>query len=254
MIRSVWRACAVLSVLALLPLAAACEQHPGSAAFVGGARIADSRVQDLVDEGLRDSLVRAGVKDVGVYRGVVLSRLIKHEVIVRAAAKSGVKVTDGEVTQILGQQQQSAGGAKQLETAVAAAPLSLPKDQIEPFFRDLILLDKIGAYLTRNEVYTEAELRAFYDQRGGASVGPYDKIKDQVIAAVRRQHAGVATEGYVKDYLRTIRVTVNPRYGKFDASKFFDAQQAPVLKPAPDAFFKAESSAPPASPSAAPSP
>lgn len=245
MTRRLWRSCAAIAVLLVLPLTAACESRPGAAAFVGDTRIGDSRLQEITDEGLGDAAVRAGVKSVSEYRGVVLSRLIKHELITAVAKKVGVTVTDGELAQVLTAEQQRAGGAKQLEDAIAAAPLGVPKRQIEPFFRDLIALDEIGAELTKGQILSETELRAFYDQNGGAGIGPYEQIKQQVIDAVRRQHAGQATQKYVTDYLGGVRVKVNPRYGSFDAAKFFDAQQAPVLKPAPDDFFRAQSSAQP---------
>lgn len=253
MIRSFWRTSAALAVVCLIPLSA-CESRAGAAAFVGDTRIGDSRVQDLTDAGLGDPAVRAGVKSVSEYRGVVLSRLIKHELIARVAAKVGVTATDGEVAQVLSAEQQRAGGAQKLEAAIAAAPLGLPKGQIEPFFRDLILLDKIGAQLTKGQVLTEAELRAFYDQNGGAAVGPYEQIRPQVLQALRRQRAARETEKYVKDFLGQVRVKVNPRYGSFDAAKFFDAQQAPVLKPSPDDFFRAQSSGTEPQPAEAPSP
>jgi len=244
-IRSLWRSSAALAVACLLPLSA-CEWRPGAAAFVGDTRIGDNRVQDLTAEGLRDPAVRRGVQDVSAYRGVVLSRLIKHELITRVAARVGANATDGEVAQVLSAEQQRAGGAKQLEAAVAGAPLGLPKDQIEPFFRDLVLLDQIGSELTKDEVFTETELKAFYDANNGSAVGPYEQIKQQVIDAVRRQRAAQETEKYVKDFLSGVRVKVNPRYGRFDPAKFFDPQQAPVLKPAPDDFFRAPPAEPPA--------
>lgn len=243
MTRRLWRSCAAAVVLLLLPLTAACESRPGAAAFVGDARIGDSRVQDLIDEGLSDPAVRAGVKSVSEYRVVVLSRLIKHELLTGVAAKVGVKVTDGEVTKVLTAEQKRAGGAQQLQDAVAAAPLGVPKGQIVPFFRDFILLDEIGAELTKGQVLTETELKAFYDQNGGAGVGPYEQIKQQVVDALTRVRSTQAAQKYVTDYLRGVRVKVSPRYGTFDAAKFFDAQQAPVLKPAPDDFFRAQSSA-----------
>ncbi len=241
MTRSLRRRSAALAVLAVLlvPLAA-CESRPGAAAFVGDTRIRDNRVQELTDEGLKDPAVRKGVKDLSAYRGVVLSRLIKHELITRVAAKLGVTATDGEVAQVLASEQQRAGGAKQLVAAVAGAPLGLPPGQLEPFFRDLILLDQIGAELTKGLVFTEAELQAFYDENGGAAVGPFEQVKPRVIEAVRAARASAETQKYVKSFLGTVRVKVNPRYGTFDPSKFFDQQQAPVLKATTDDFFRAQ--------------
>ncbi len=238
---SFWRRSAVLAVavLAVLQLTA-CQSRPGAAAFVGDTRIGDNRVQDLTAEGLRDPIVRSGVKDVAAYRGVVLSRLIKHELIVRVAAKAGATVSDGDVAQVLTSERARAGGAKQLASAAAAAPLGLPASQLAAFYRDLILLDKIGSALTKDLVFTDAELKDFYDRNGGADVAPFEQLKPRVLQAVRQQRAGQATEKYVNDFLGAVRVKVNPRYGTFDAAKFFDTNQAPVLKAAPDDFFRAQ--------------
>lgn len=254
MTRRLWRCSAALAVLLLIPLTA-CESRPGAAAFVGSTRIGDDRVQKLVDEGLRDPAVRAAVKDVSGYRVVVLSRLIKHELIVRMAARQRVTATDGQVAQVVSANQQRAGGVKQLAAAVAAA-LGLTQSQIEPFFRDAVLLDEIGAKLTKDVVFTETELKDFYDRNGGASIGPYEQIKPQVVQEMRRRRTAQETEKYVKDFLSGIRIKVNPRYGAFDATKFLDPRQAPVLKPAPDDFFRAESdgAATQPQPSEAPSP
>lgn len=253
MTRSRWRRSAALAILCLLPLTA-CQSRAGAAAFVGDTRIGDNRVQELTAEGLRDPAVRRGVQDVSAYRGIVLSRLIKHELITRAAARLDVKATAGDLDQALTSERSRVGGAKQLAAAAAGAPLGLPESQIEPFFGDLILLDKIGAELTKDLVVTDAELKEFYDQNGGAAAGPFERLKPEVLEAVRRQRAGQETENFVQSFLGTVRVTVNPRYGRFDAAKFFDPQQAPVLRPAPDDFFRGPPPSRAAQPTEAPPP
>lgn len=251
MTRSRWRRAIALATLCLFGLTA-CQSRAGAAAFVGDTRIGDNRVQELTAEGLEDPAVRRGVQDVSAYRGIVLSRLIKHELITRAAGRLDVTASDGDVDQALASERSRAGGAKQLAAAAAGAPLGLPESQIESFFRDLILLDKIGTELTKDLVVSDAELKEFYDQNGGATVGPFEQLKAQVLEAVRRQRAGQETEKFVQSFLGTVRVTVNPRYGRFDPAKFFDAQQAPVLKPALDDFFSAPAPSARAQPGEAP--
>lgn len=247
MTHRLWRCSAALAVFCLLPLTAACQARPGAAAFVGDTRIGDSRVQDLFDEGLNDPAVRKAVNDLSGYRVVVLSRLIKHELITAMAAGLGVTATERDVADMLARQQQRLGGPQQLAATVAES-LGLPQKQITTFMRDLALLDNVGKELTKDVTFSEAELRAFYDQNNGASVGPFEQIRQQVIDVMRQQRSGQAIERNVKDVLRTHPVRVNPRYGSFDASKFLDPQQSPVLKPRADDFFRSESADTPPQP------
>ena len=243
MTRRRWRSAAVFAVVAvagLLPLTA-CEPRVGVAAYVGDTRISDARVQQLVDEGLSDPDVREGVQDVAAYRQMVLSRLIKHELITGAARRLGVRVTEGEMAQVLASEQQRAGGRDEFRAALARPPLGVPPSQIRSFFRDLVLLDEIGTELSKDVTFTEAELREFYQANGGPETGQtFEQLRPRVIEVMRSRRAQQEAANYLRSYLRDVPVKVNPRYGRFDPSKLSDPRQAPVLAPTRDDFFRAD--------------
>ena len=230
-----WRATAVLAALLLLPLAG-CQARAGTAAFVGPTRIADDQLHQVADEGVRVKAISTAVSgNVGAYRRLMLGRLIKRLVIAGAARKLGVSVTEGQVDQAISGDTQRAGGRKQLDAALAAAPLQLPPSQLRPFLRDSILLDRIGTRFTAGLTFTDAELKKFYDDNGGAQSGQsFAQLKPRVLQALQQQRGIARAQQYVRQYLHTQKVTVNPRYGTFNAAKLFDANESPLVVGARD--------------------
>lgn len=226
-----WRATAVIAVLALLSLTG-CQTRAGTAAFVGSSRITDDQVRQLAQQGLGVKAVSTTVAgNVGGYRQLILGRLLKHVVIAGAARKLGVSVRDGQIDQAVSSAAPNAAGRTQLDATLAADPYRLPPSELRPVFRDIISLSEIGKRLRPDATISNAEALKFYDDNGGPASGQsFAQLKPQVLQAIQSQRA----EQYVVQYLRTNKVTINPRYGRFDPAKLFDRNQAVPIVAARD--------------------
>jgi hypothetical protein len=240
--RSLWRRNAL--VLCLLGLSllglSGCRTQAGVAAFVGPDRISEDRLSTVVDEGLAQKAIAQTVgTDIAAYRQLILGRLIKHQLIAGAARKAHVSANDGDIDTRLNAAVRQTGGRSQLNTALAQPPLKLPPSELRPFLRDLVLLSKMGDQLIKGTTFTDAQAKKFYDDHGGANSGStFEQLKSQVLAAMRLDLAQQKAQGYVSDYVRGVKVQVNPRYGRFESSKLFDSNELPLIVPAPDQLVR----------------
>jgi hypothetical protein len=236
--RSLWRRAAALALLSILGLTGltGCQTQAGVAAFVGSQRVSEAQVRDVSDDGLKQRAIAQQVgADVSAYRQLILSRLVKHEVIAGAARTLHVSASKGDIDARVTQSIKQVGGTAQLDVALAQAPLKLPPSQLRPFLRDVVLLDKMGQALTEGTTFTDAELKKFYDDHGGArNGGTFEQLKPQVIDAMRTALGQQRVQVYVTRYARGVTVKVNPRYGRFDRTKLFDPGEAPLIVPVPD--------------------
>lgn len=231
----------MIGVLALT----GCQSRAGVAALVGNTRISDSQLQRVVSEGLHNpAVVKTLGKDATGYRQLILSRLVKHAVIAGAARKMGVSVSDGQVEQTIASESTRLGGRDKLTQALAAKPFELPPGQVQPFIRDLLLLDQIGQRLISGVSFSDAELKKFYDTHGGPQSGQtFEQLKARAAVAARQELAGQKAQAYVLTYLHGLPVRVNPRYGRLEPKRLFDQQEAPVIVSAPDDLVRERSAA-----------
>ncbi len=176
------------------PVLTACGSgpaHQGAAAVVGDHRITIAGLQSQVDE-VRSAEAKdpqAGAQAVsasGSLSTQTLSMLVQNEVIDRAAADAGVKVTDAEVQQERAAAlQQFNGDEKQLDSTLLTR-YGVGPSGIDQFFRTNVTVGKLIASL-------------------GFQPG-----SDNGNAAALQTIAKTA---------KSIGVTVNPRYGTWDAKK-----------------------------------
>jgi hypothetical protein len=236
--RSLWRRTAPVLALCLVGLTglSGCRTQAGVAAFVGPDRISEDRLSAVVDEGLAQKAIAQTVgTDIAAYRQLILGRLIKHQLIGDAARKAHVSANAGDIDTRLNRAVQQTGGRTQLNTALAQPPLKLPPSELRPFLRDLVLLSKMGEQLIKGTTFTDAQARKYYDDHGGASSGQtFEQLKSQVLDAMRADLAQQKAQGYVSDYVRSVKVQVNPRYGRFESTKLFDSNESPLIVAVPD--------------------
>lgn len=220
------RAAAVLAVLILLS-STGCQARAGTAALVGPGRISEDQVRGVAQEGLSLRAVRQVVgADVGGYRRLILARLLKHDLIAGAARRLGVSASEGRIDQTIAANLQQLNGRPQLLAALAGNPYRLPPSQLRPFFRDIVLVDAIAARLVARRPVTDAEARQFYAANGGPQSGQtFAQLRSQIFDALRLRLA----QQYVDQYLRSQKITVNPRYGRFDPTKLFNRNDAPSI-------------------------
>ncbi|MDQ6874114.1 MAG: SurA N-terminal domain-containing protein [Actinomycetota bacterium] len=241
-VRAGWLRAAAVAVVAAIALSG-CQSRAGIAAVVGNTAISDSQLQRVVAEGVHDPAVRKTLGPAAAgYSQLILGRLVKHTLIAGAARKLGVKVSDGQVDQAVTSESQRLGGRAKLVQALAGKPFQLPAGQVKPFLRDILLLDQIGQRLISGVTFSDADLKKFYDTHGGPQSGQtFEQLKAQAAVAARQELANSKAQAYVLRYLHSLRVRVNPRYGRLVPSRLFDQQEAPVIVTAPDDLVRERS-------------
>jgi hypothetical protein len=184
---------AAMGLLMASPALTACGSgpaHPGAAAVVGDHRITVSSLQAKVDE-VRSAEAKSaqGEQAVDASGGLstqTLSMLVQDEVISKAARDAGVSVTDAEVQQEHGAAlQQFAGNEQQLDTTLLSQ-YGVGPSAIDDFFRTNVAVGKLIQSL------------GFQPGSDGGN------------AAVLKTIVKTAD---------SLGVTVNPRYGSWDAKK-----------------------------------
>lgn len=172
------RRLAVTAGLSVLLLSACGEGQlrPGAAALVGDERITSSLLQEKVDAGLADPEAAQQLGgDRAEFQRVVLSRLVKRELLEAAAAQRGVEVSDGEVDAQLDVFVEGAGSRETLE--MQASQSGVPPQELEPFVRDLVLEQALGDDLVADVDVPRPQLQELYQQ----NIGQYDQARSRHI-------------------------------------------------------------------------
>ncbi|MDP9240858.1 MAG: SurA N-terminal domain-containing protein [Actinomycetota bacterium] len=238
MTRNLLRRSVALAAVCLVGLSGltACQTQAGVAAFVGTQRITEDTVRKLSDDGLAVRSISQQVGgNVAGYRQLILSRLVRRELIDGAARKLRVSASNGDLDQNVTGTTKQFGGQKQIDEALAQ--LRLPPGELRPFLRELLLMQKIGEKLTEGTTFTDAELKKYYDEHGGSANGPFEPLKAEIAKILLQPQAAQKAQDYVDKYLSSVRLKVNPRYGRLDRSKLFDRQNSSIA-PAPDALVR----------------
>ncbi len=243
MSRTPWRRLAALALVAPL-LVTGCQTRVGVAALVGSARITETQLQDATADGLRAPAVRkvAGGQP-ALYRQAVLSRLIQHELLTGAGRKLGVRTTEGALQKAMSELVAQYQGKAQLEQNYAQN-LAIAPDQIEGAVRDLVMFRAIGATLSENLTFSDADLKQAFDQRSADQASlTFEQYKPTALEQVKQRAASAAASKYLASYVGKLKVSVNPRYGRFNASSVSvvpetdklvrDSTAAPAQSPAP---------------------
>jgi hypothetical protein len=171
------------ALLAAAPLLTACasDTRPGTAAVVGGERIATSTLQAQVKD-VREAQNRSpqAADLIGNSAGLErakLNSMIQSLVLEKAAKNAGLTVSVREVEEARAADVQRLGGEEQFE-AMVLQQASIAPDQIDAAVRDRLIVGKLGAKYGHDQI-----------------IGPVSVAAKQ------------------------LGVKVNPRYGAWDASK-----------------------------------
>lgn len=169
MTRRTRRLSAALAAALTALLLAGCGDEPaqaGAAAVVGDERITTSELADVVDRGLESPEAQQQFSgDRAEYQRRVLNRMVRAELLERAAADAGVEVTQGDVDQQLARFAEQAGGREALEEQAAAGGIA-PQD-LPVFVREVVLELTLGDELTRDLDVPQEQLQAAYEQNRG---------------------------------------------------------------------------------------
>ena len=164
----------------------------GAAAVVGGDRITTGALERLVARGLVDPQARQQVgSDRSGFQRSALSRLIQHEVLVRAVGQAGVSVTPTQVDATADRIATQLGGTDQLKAAAAKAGIA-PAD-LRQTLADVTLRDALGDRLTADVAVPEAQLRQAYAQ----GIARFDQVHSA--------HILVASAAVAQTLLTTVK-------------------------------------------------
>lgn len=177
------------ALVALLALSGCGTARPGAAAVVGDQRISTTSLQGTV-QAVQDAQAEGGggqAPDPAKVQRDALSRRIVGLIVDEAAGREGVTVDRGEVDARLTQVEEGVGGRKQLEAALLQDGVSTT--ELPALLRQTVQVEKIGEDLVPGS--------------------------GQQVQLQRQQRIGTMLSRVSKD----IGVTVNPRYGRWDAKR-----------------------------------
>jgi foldase protein PrsA len=153
-------AAVLAAVLAAAPLLAGCGRTgAGVAARVGDARILTTALEARVTRGYADKSF-AQQQTQADYQRAWLNRLITSRLVVVAAKRLHVSVSDSEVDARLADFVTNAGSRAALEQQ--AAGQGIAKEDLRQAIADLSLRDAVADKLVENVTVTEPQLRAEY--------------------------------------------------------------------------------------------
>ena len=195
-------AAAVLALCAAGALTACSSgpAHPGAAAVVGSDRITVATLQSHVSAFQKAATGDSAAQQQSGVPQKTLALLVSEQLVDQALAKEGKSVTEGQIQQVEAAYLQQAGSAQALQQAVVDNLFLAPADF------------EIYARLQAGQVLL---LQA-------AGVDPSSSTADSVLQQIISKASGA------------IGVTVNPRYGSWDAKALtLAAADQPWLKAAP---------------------
>jgi foldase protein PrsA len=143
----------------------------GAAATVGSARISTDQLAGLVTRGLKDPQAQQQLgADKAKFQRQTLARLIRHQLLLKAAGSAGVTASPGAIDAKLADFERQAGGSQQL--LQQAAQGGIAAQDLRPFVADLVLIDALGDKLTQGIDVPAAALQGLYAK----NIAQYDQV------------------------------------------------------------------------------
>jgi foldase protein PrsA len=164
----------------------------GAAATIGSDRITTSVLDRVVTNGLADPTAQQNVgADRVSFERSVLSRLIEHVVLTKAATEAGVTVDGATVDKAMDSFAIQLGGAAQLKAEATKAGIA-PQD-LRQTIADVALRDALADKLTASIPVPDPELKKAYDQ----NIAQFDQVHSA--------HILVATQALADQILAKVK-------------------------------------------------
>lgn len=207
----------------------ACQTHIGTAAYVGNTRISDTQVDGLVTETLSEITQQPTDAQFVQLRQSELTRLILEIGFTQISSKQNVAApTDAEIGQYLQQQ------ASQASQSGHSASTSSAADRLGAEIT--LQATAVAKKLSTTVHLTETDLQRAYAASGAQAQGyTYAQVRSQLSPLAYQELAVQAAAQTVSK----LGVTVNPRYGTFDAAN--------LVSSATDDFVRVQPTASPSS-------
>jgi parvulin-like peptidyl-prolyl isomerase len=181
-----------LAGLLAVSLSACGTVRAGAAATVGDDRITSSELTAVVDRGLKDPSAQQTVgADKPAFQRSVLSRLIQHLLLVKAAKDTGVSIDGADVDAAFDSFAQQLGGEQALRSEALKAGIAGP--DLREAISDAALRDALGDKLTESVVVPPEALAQAYQQ----SIAQFDRVHSA--------HILVSTQKQAEDLLAQVQ-------------------------------------------------
>lgn len=95
------------------------------------------------------------------FRFKILESIIQYTLIEQGAKEFGITITDAQVNDYVKQLEAQYGGAAGLESAMKSSSIS--RDQLVENVRNRLLVEAVGAKITKAGAITDAQIKAYYD-------------------------------------------------------------------------------------------
>lgn len=154
---------AVLGAATAVTLSACQPTLASSAATVGNQSISTSALAARVDRSLQNPTAKAQLGgNKAAFTRRVLGLLINHDIVVAAAKKEGVSVTQPEINAQLQAFASQAGGLPALQQQAAASGITA--QDLPGYVGDILLAQRIGQKLVANTPVPASALQTAYEQ------------------------------------------------------------------------------------------
>lgn len=205
----------------------ACQTHIGTAAYVGNTRISDTQVDGLVTDSLAATSQQPTGAQLEQLRQNELTRLILQIGFTQISSKQGIAApTDTQIDQYLQQANQS----NQSNQSGQSVSTSSTADRLAAEIN--LQASAVAKALSQTVQLTETDLQRAYVASGAQSQGySYAQVRSQ-LSPLAYQELAVQSAAQTAAKLG---VTLNPRYGKFDAQNLVSSASDDFVKVQPTA-------------------
>ncbi len=222
--------------------AAACTTHAGSSAQVGSSTISTSTLRGLVQRGsaaVTANPTAGQTLDPAALQRKLLSLLVTDKLVAEDADRLGVSVNQQEIAtydQAFGAL--NFGSVAKFHQQLAAAGVG-PSDT-DLYVRYAALQEAIEDKISPAPAISDANLRQQYDavvKQTGKIPLSFDDAKPWIERFIADQTRSVALTKQLTGLADATRISINPRFGKWDASQLgvvaADGSVATKVAPAP---------------------
>jgi hypothetical protein len=192
--------------------------------MVGNHTISQSAVDKYVDDAQRNATFRKAYDagQVTAYKQEVVGRLVNHQLLHEAVQQEGLHVTDADRTAATNQFIQQVEQSQQATINASDLPKladenGIPKDRYAQWIDDQAYQYVLVRHLGQDADTSDAALRRYFDQAGGAQQGlKFEDYRDKIKDTIRYQAGQAKYAKYMESLSKKQKVKVNPRYGTFD--------------------------------------
>ena len=162
----------------------------GAIATVGGVPIARSQFDQYIDQAKASTSTTAPFPSPGTttynrYAAEIVNYLVEQQVMLNAAAKDGIKVTDAQVQSQLAAIAAQYGGTQKMYAAAKKA--GMDPTQLKTYVKDSLIGQKLYQKIIGNAKPTTAQMQAYYKANKSSFDSPATRTVRHVLVKTKAQ-------------------------------------------------------------------